>query len=59
MYYQFSKQLVDIVKPMVQYEFQQGKNLEVVQSNSNDNSVTNTPECVQGNQYQTYIVTRN
>lgn len=34
--YHVSKQLADIVKPMIQNEFQEAKDLEDVQANSDD-----------------------
>jgi len=39
--YQISNELADIAKPMVQNEFQQAKDLEVVRANSSNNSVNN------------------
>lgn len=54
--YEVFKQLAGIVKPMVQNEFQQAKDLEVVRANYGDNSITNTPQGVKGSQYQAGVV---
>jgi len=57
--YQVSKELVDIVKPMVQNEFQQAKSLEVVRTNSSNNSVNNISKGLQGSQNQACVINQS